>query len=106
MVKSIAGSSCTAHDSPYSIRPVVPGFLYQPQPVADPPQLSVAEVVDPPLPAVARQTSNDSATNNTVAPSASSTPPPPRSSATSVALGVKGLLFAAMAGLMTFLLVE
>lgn len=97
-------SSCVAPKSPYNIKPMVPGFLYQPQPVADPPQLSVAEVVDPPLPPVANQTSNESASNNTGGPSAS--PGPPSSSATSVSVGVKGLLSAAMAGLMTFLLVQ
>lgn len=91
-----SGSSCARKRSTYIIRPVKPGFLYVAEaPVAEPPLLSTAEVVDPPLPAVAK--------NSTAQPAADSpptsgtpTPTPPSSSTTSVTVIAESSIFTAI----------
>ncbi|KAL8488543.1 hypothetical protein ACS0TY_024720 [Phlomoides rotata] len=91
-----ARSSCTTKGSPYNIQAVQPGFLYEAQPVAEPPLLSAADVVDPPLPAVAK---------NATAPASgtpvAAAPPPKSSSSSSLTVGTHGLLFGAILALMT-----
>lgn len=90
-----ARSSCTTKGSPYLIQPVQPGFLFEAQPVAEPPLLSTADVVDPPLPPVAK---------NATAPAGETPPavaPPTKSSApSSLTAGTQGLLLGAFLALM------
>ena len=91
-----ARSSCAAKGSPYLIQPVQPGFLFEPEPVAEPPLLSAADVVDPPLPAVAKNTTTPAADETPAAAAA----PAPKSSASSLSVGTKGLLLGAILALM------
>ncbi|KAH6817397.1 SHV3-like 5 [Perilla frutescens var. frutescens] len=87
-----ARSSCTSNGSPYVIQPVQPGFLFQAEPVAEPPQLSPANVVDPPLPAVAKGGPTQPA------PAAK---PKAKSSSFSISVDARGLLFAAVVVFLT-----
>ncbi|KAK4479481.1 hypothetical protein RD792_014995 [Penstemon davidsonii] len=97
---SFVRSSCTTNGSLYSIKPVKPGLLAAQPPVAEPPLLSTADVVDPPLPAITKAA--DAALNVTAAPapaSASAT----KSSGTSISAS---LFIATMAGLLSYLVLE
>ena len=53
----MAGSTCVNEGSAYVIMPVQPGMMFPQEAVAEPPQLSPKDVVDPPLPAVAKTAS-------------------------------------------------
>ncbi|KAL3643240.1 hypothetical protein CASFOL_014055 [Castilleja foliolosa] len=98
---SFVRSTCTTKGSAYLIPPVEPGFLYEGQPVAEPPLLSTADVVDPPLPAIAKnETANDSAASTSGTP-ASAPPPNQKASSTSITVSSGGLLFAALVALLT-----
>ncbi|KAK4404208.1 Glycerophosphodiester phosphodiesterase GDPDL7 [Sesamum angolense] len=67
-------SSCATQGSPYVIRPVEPGYLYvSPVPITEPPLLSTADVVDPPLPTIAKNLTTQSAAGS----ASPSGPPPP-----------------------------
>ncbi|KAG8372602.1 hypothetical protein BUALT_Bualt12G0083700 [Buddleja alternifolia] len=103
---SFVRSSCTARRSPYVIQPMQPGFLFEAQPVAEPPLLSTADVVDPPLPAVVKDSSTPvSATSpSPTSTPASSTPAPSPSSTTSLTISREGLLFAAIVAFLTVLM--
>ncbi|XP_047938373.1 glycerophosphodiester phosphodiesterase GDPDL6-like [Salvia hispanica] len=50
-------STCVNEGSAYVIMPVQPGMMFPQEAVAEPPQLSPKDVVDPPLPAVAKTAS-------------------------------------------------
>ncbi|CAA0820644.1 Glycerophosphodiester phosphodiesterase GDPDL7 [Striga hermonthica] len=93
---SFARSTCTINGSAYLIPPVQPGFLYEAEPVAEPPLLSTADVVDPPLPAVAKNETAESV-NGTASeangPAASGPPPPETRSAAGLVTGGVGGLF-------------
>ena len=90
-----ARSSCTTKGSQYLIPPVTPGFLFEPQPVAEPPLLSAADVVDPPLPVVVKNTTAPAGE----APPAAATPPPKASASSSLTVGTQGLLLGAILAL-------
>ncbi|KAK4415049.1 Glycerophosphodiester phosphodiesterase GDPDL7 [Sesamum alatum] len=94
-------SSCASQESPYVIRPLQPGYLYvAASPVAEPPLLSTSDVVDPPLPAVAKNSTAQSAAGS--APTTGPPPPAPKSSSTtSVTVGAEGVIFAAIVALFT-----
>ncbi|EPS68532.1 hypothetical protein M569_06231, partial [Genlisea aurea] len=74
-----ARSSCSNQKAAYNIQPIVPGFLFEADPVAEPPLLSHDEVVDPPLPAVAKNSTGSQASTSTPIPS----PKPPATTPTS-----------------------
>ncbi|KAL0382947.1 UNVERIFIED_CONTAM: Glycerophosphodiester phosphodiesterase GDPDL7 [Sesamum calycinum] len=98
-------SSCATQGSPYVIRPVEPGYLYvSPDPITEPPLLSTADVVDPPLPAIAKNLTTQSAAGS-ASPSGPPPPPPPpapkSSSTSSVAVGAEGFILAAIVALLT-----
>ncbi|KAL1548962.1 glycerophosphodiester phosphodiesterase GDPDL6-like isoform X2 [Salvia divinorum] len=57
-------SSCLNEQSPYVIMPVQPGMMFPQEAVAEPPQLSPKDVIDPPLPPVAKTPSPLAATPN------------------------------------------
>lgn len=76
-----------------------PGFLFEPEPVAEPPLLSTEDVVDPPLPAVADNSTAQSANDSASTSPSPATVPPPKSSSSSVTVGTSSLLFAALVAL-------
>lgn len=94
---SFVRSTCAKKGSAYLIPPVQPGFLYEGEPVAEPPLLSTADVVDPPLPAVANN--ETASTSGTPA----SPPAPTKSSTTSLIVSTGGLFFGALVALLTIL---
>ncbi|KAL6555143.1 hypothetical protein OROGR_006401 [Orobanche gracilis] len=102
---SFVRSTCTTKGSAYLIPPVQPGFLYEANPVAEPPLLSTEDVVDPPLPAIAKNETAQSANNSdSTSNTPTSAPPPnPKSSTTSITVSIKGLFFAAMVALLTII---
>ncbi|KAL1534077.1 glycerophosphodiester phosphodiesterase GDPDL6-like isoform X1 [Salvia divinorum] len=57
-------SSCVNEESPYVTMPVQPGMMFPQEAVAEPPQLSPKDVVDPPLPPVANTSSPPAAASN------------------------------------------
>ncbi|KAL0340435.1 UNVERIFIED_CONTAM: Glycerophosphodiester phosphodiesterase GDPDL7 [Sesamum radiatum] len=94
-------SSCATQGSPYVIRPVEPGYLYvSPDPITEPPLLSTADVVDPPLPAIAKNLTTQSAAGS-ASPSGPPPPAPKSSSTSSVAVGAEGFILAAIVALLT-----
>ncbi|XP_073052256.1 glycerophosphodiester phosphodiesterase GDPDL6-like isoform X2 [Primulina eburnea] len=96
---SFVRSSCTSNGSPYVTNPMEPGLLYEPdetEKVAEPPLLSTGDVIDPPLPAV---------TKNSTAASESPTSTP-KSSSPSTIVSKAHCFFAAMVGILTMLIVE
>ncbi|KZV27409.1 putative glycerophosphoryl diester phosphodiesterase 2 [Dorcoceras hygrometricum] len=104
---SFVRSSCTSNGSPYVINPVEPGLLYQPdrvEKVAEPPQLSTGDVVDPPLPAVTKNSTAESTSNSTAA--SQSPASTPKSSSPSKFSSKTHLFFAAMFGILTMFIVE
>ncbi|KAL0285417.1 UNVERIFIED_CONTAM: Glycerophosphodiester phosphodiesterase GDPDL7 [Sesamum angustifolium] len=96
-------SSCATQGSPYVIRPVEPGYLYvSTDPITEPPLLSTADVVDPPLPAIAKNLTTQSAAGSASPSGPPPPPPPPKSSSTSsVAVGAEGFILAAIVALLT-----
>lgn len=94
MCRVVAGSSCLNEQSPYVVMPVQPGMMFPQEGVAEPPQLSPKDVVDPPLPAVAKTASP---------PAAAATSNKQTSSATTNTFRVsaKGLILAATVLLLT-----
>ncbi|GFP81712.1 glycerophosphodiester phosphodiesterase gdpdl7 [Phtheirospermum japonicum] len=100
---SFVRSTCTTNGAAYLIPLVQPGSLYQADPVAEPPLLSTADVVDPPLPPIAKnetaQSANDSASSSGTPTSAP--PPNKNSSTTSITVSTGGLFFAALVALLT-----
>ncbi|KAK6156591.1 hypothetical protein DH2020_010839 [Rehmannia glutinosa] len=100
-VNSFVRSTCTTNGSAYLIPPVQPGFLYEADPVAEPPLLSSADVVDPPLPAIAKNDTAQSANDSASTSDAPASAPAPKSSSTTITVSTQGLLFAAMVALLT-----
>ncbi|KAI3443993.1 hypothetical protein Pfo_000658 [Paulownia fortunei] len=98
---SFVRSSCTINGSAYLVQPVQPGFLYEADPVAEPPLLSTADVVDPPLPAIAKNSTDQSASDSASSSETPTSSPPPKSSSTSVTVSTEVLFFAAMVALLT-----
>ncbi|XP_011084009.1 glycerophosphodiester phosphodiesterase GDPDL7 [Sesamum indicum] len=98
-------SSCATQGSPYVIKPVEPGYLYvAPPPITEPPLLSTADVVDPPLPAIAKNMPTQSAAGSAPTSGPPSAPPPPAaksSSTSSVTVGAEGFILAAIVALLT-----
>ncbi|KAL7137882.1 hypothetical protein ABFS83_10G124500 [Erythranthe nasuta] len=95
-----ARSTCTSDGALYSVQPMEPGFLYEPEKVAEPPLLSIADVVDPPLPAVAQNTTSQSADDSASTTKTPASAPGPKSSSTSVTSTSSCILFAAMVALL------
>ncbi|XP_042048320.1 glycerophosphodiester phosphodiesterase GDPDL6-like [Salvia splendens] len=85
-------SSCLNEQSPYVIMPVQPGMMFPQEGVAEPPQLSPKDVVDPPLPPVAKAPS----------PPPAATPNKQTSSTTNtLRVSAQSLYFAAVVLLLT-----
>ncbi|XP_047945390.1 glycerophosphodiester phosphodiesterase GDPDL6-like isoform X1 [Salvia hispanica] len=85
-------SSCLNEQSPYVIMPVQPGMMFPQEGVAEPPQLSPKDVVDPPLPPVAKAPS----------PLPAATPNKQTSSTTNtLRVSAQSLYFAALVLLLT-----
>ena len=92
MCCGVAGSSCLNEQSPYVIMPVQPGMMFPQEGVAEPPQLSPKDVVDPPLPTVAKAPS----------PLPAATPNKQTSSTTNtLRVSAQSLYFAALVLLLT-----
>ncbi|KAL2534808.1 Glycerophosphodiester phosphodiesterase GDPDL7 [Abeliophyllum distichum] len=110
-------SPCHNKAAPYKISGVRPGEMYAsvqptdqaPTPTPTPapdnngPLLTISDIVDPPLPPVAKISTSDSASNTTSTGSTPTTAPAPKSSSSSATVTKAGVYIAAVVGVLGFL---
>jgi len=109
-------SPCNNKAASYKISGVIPGDMYasakqkDQAPTAAPdqngPVLTIEDIVDPPLPPVAKISVTDSASNTTSHSSSPTTAPGPKSSNSSATVTKAGLCIAAVFGVLGFLTFE